>query len=122
MFWSDLKRNVLAREVNQRPSDESIALDEDPQDSARPEEGSNLRDIRRYRPVLNDFDPSGIRNSSLKRAGITENIRTLYSDERLLSAVSRTIRPGPMTVVLNSFLIFLGEDLLKLNNFTHCFV
>ena len=25
-------------------------------------------------------------------------------------------------VVLNSFLIFLGEDLLKLNNFTHCFV
>jgi len=25
-------------------------------------------------------------------------------------------------VVLNSFLIFPGEDLLKLNHFTHCFV
>jgi len=25
-------------------------------------------------------------------------------------------------IVLNSFLIFPGEDLLKLNHFTHCFV
>jgi len=27
-----------------------------------------------------------------------------------------------VAVVLNSFLIFPGEDLLKLNHFTHCFV
>ena len=29
---------------------------------------------------------------------------------------------GTIPVVLNSFLIFPGEDLLKLNHFTHCFV
>jgi len=34
----------------------------------------------------------------------------------------RTASRHRQTVVLNSFLIFLGEDLLKLNHFTHCFV
>jgi len=38
-------------------------------------------------------------------------------DERIYSAEG-----GLEAVVLNSFLIFPGEDLLKLNHFTHCFV
>jgi len=41
--------------------------------------------------------------------GITEAVNLLGSND-------------PNTVVLNSFLIFPGEDLLKLNHFTHCFV
>ena len=49
---------------------------------------------------------------------ILDNITYVSLD----SPVFRAQTKSDPSVVLNSFLIFPGEDLLKLNHFTHCFV
>ena len=53
---TDLEGFVLAGQVNQRPSDKSVVLDEDSEDTTGTEERSDLRDSSWQWPVQNSLN------------------------------------------------------------------
>jgi hypothetical protein len=105
-----LKGFVLASELNQGSSDESVSLDEDTKDSTSSKKGSNFRDSRRHRPVLNRLNSGGVGDSSFIGTDMSEDLGSRNSKKGFLPTEGSTISFDSLNESMNSLEMFPDES------------
>jgi hypothetical protein len=103
---SYLEGFVLAGELNERTSNQSIALDENAKNSTGTQKSANFRDVRRNWPVLDNLNTRRVGDPSVISADMSENLSLRNSDESFLATKRRTIGLNTLNQTIHSLEVF----------------
>ena len=91
LVGTDLEGTILPSELDKRTGDEGIVLDEDAKDSARSQEGTDLGNVRRDRPVLNNLHSGSVGDPAFVSTDVTKDFCFGDGDKSFLPAEGSAI-------------------------------